>query len=124
MDGFHGAAGDPHQTVDYSDKPRPMLFRDAQPNPTQRIVRAAQHYLLRLAEPQAIASVTWLSRDPRNANMAALARTVPANHGLVEEVLVLQPDLIVCLGYPAPGGPGPMRRGRRVTWQDLTTFVP
>lgn len=36
----------------------------------------------------------------------------------------LQPDLIVCLGYPAPGGPGPMRRGRRVTWQDLTTFVP
>lgn len=33
--------GDPHQTVDYSDKPRPMLFRDAQPNPTQRIVRAA-----------------------------------------------------------------------------------
>lgn len=43
--------------------------------------------------------VTWLSRDPRNA-MAALARTVPANHGLVEEkVLVLQPDLIVAGAY-------------------------
>jgi hypothetical protein len=33
--------GDPHLTVDYADKPRPMLFKDAQPNPTLRIVRAA-----------------------------------------------------------------------------------
>ncbi|RYY95237.1 MAG: hypothetical protein EOO24_23230 [Comamonadaceae bacterium] len=34
-------AGDPHNTTDYTDKPRPMLFRDVEPNPTQRIVRAA-----------------------------------------------------------------------------------
>lgn len=33
--------GDPHVTVDYSSRPQPMLFKDAQPNPTQRIVRAA-----------------------------------------------------------------------------------
>ncbi|GAA1864420.1 nitroreductase family protein [Pseudonocardia ailaonensis] len=33
-------------------------------------------------------------------------------------------DMILCLGHPAPGGPGPLRRGRKVTWQDLTTFVP
>ncbi|MBN8748657.1 Uncharacterised protein [Xylophilus ampelinus] len=33
--------GDPHLTVDYADKPRPMLFKDALPNPTERIVRAA-----------------------------------------------------------------------------------
>ncbi|RZL87125.1 MAG: hypothetical protein EOP76_19325 [Variovorax sp.] len=34
-------AGDPHSTTDYTDKPQPMLFRDVEPNPTQRIVRAA-----------------------------------------------------------------------------------
>jgi hypothetical protein len=33
--------GDPHATTDYTDKPRPMLFRDVDPNPTSRIVRAA-----------------------------------------------------------------------------------
>ena len=33
--------GTPHTTTDYTDKPRPMLFRDVEPNPTQRIVRAA-----------------------------------------------------------------------------------
>jgi len=33
--------GDPHLSVDYSERPQPMLFRDTQPNPTQRIVRAA-----------------------------------------------------------------------------------
>jgi hypothetical protein len=33
--------GDPHQTTDYSATPRPMLFRDMEPNPTERILRAA-----------------------------------------------------------------------------------
>ena len=30
-----------HRRVDYRANPQPMLFKDAQPNPTQRIVRAA-----------------------------------------------------------------------------------
>lgn len=34
-------AGDPHNTTDYTHKPRPMLFRDVEPNPTGRLVRAA-----------------------------------------------------------------------------------
>ena len=49
--------------------------------------------VLRLANPEAIASVTWLSQDPRNANMAEAARRIPANHGLVEQVLAFRPDL-------------------------------
>ena len=36
----------------------------------------------------------------------------------------LRPDMIVCLGHPVPGGPAPIRRGSRLTWRDLTTFVP
>jgi hypothetical protein len=33
--------GMPHKTTDYADNPRPMLFLDVVPNPTERIVRAA-----------------------------------------------------------------------------------
>ncbi|MBN9468714.1 MAG: ABC transporter substrate-binding protein [Bosea sp.] len=51
--------------------------------------------VLRLADPAAIASVTWLSQDPRNANMAEAARRYPANHGLVEELLAFRPDLVI-----------------------------
>ena len=51
--------------------------------------------VLRLADPGAIASVTWLSQDPRNANMAEAARRYPANHGLVEELLAFRPDLVI-----------------------------
>ena len=33
--------GTPHRTTDYTNDPKPMLFRDMAPNPTRRIVRAA-----------------------------------------------------------------------------------
>lgn len=33
--------GAPHKLADYADRPRPMLFRDIEPNPTERIVRGA-----------------------------------------------------------------------------------
>lgn len=55
--------------------------------------------VLRLADPARIASVTWLSQDPRNANMAEAAHRIPANHGLAEEVLGFKPDLVVAGDY-------------------------
>ena len=55
--------------------------------------------VLRLADPARIASVTWLSQDPRNANMAEAARRIPANHGLAEEALGFRPDLVVAGAY-------------------------
>jgi len=79
----------------------PAHAADATTKP-QRIVSlnmCTDELVLRLAEPSAIASVTWLSQDPRNANMAELARSIPANHGLVEQVLALQPDLVVAGSY-------------------------
>ena len=55
--------------------------------------------VLRLAPRENIVSVTWLSRDPRNANMAEAARAVGVNHGLVEEVLAARPDLVIAGAY-------------------------
>jgi iron complex transport system substrate-binding protein len=51
--------------------------------------------VLRLADRDNIASVTWLSGDPDSSNVAALAAQVPVNHGLAEEVIALAPDLVV-----------------------------
>ncbi|WP_137388119.1 ABC transporter substrate-binding protein [Rhodoligotrophos defluvii] len=68
----------------------------------QRIVSlnlCADELVLRLADPAQIASVTWLSQDPANANLAALASRYPANRGLSEEVIALAPDLVIAGRY-------------------------
>ncbi len=75
---------------------------DDTPAKPQRIVSlnmCTDELVLRLAAPEHIASVTWLSQDQRNANMAELARTVPPNHGLVEQVLAHKPDLVIAGAY-------------------------
>lgn len=51
--------------------------------------------VLRLADRSNIASITWLSKDPISANVVDLAADVPVNHGLAEEIIPLDPDLIV-----------------------------
>lgn len=66
--------------------------------------------VLRLADPGHIASVTWLSQDPRNANMAEAARRVTANHGLVEQVTALRPDLVVAGAYTTRSAVALLRR--------------
>lgn len=76
------------------------------PGRPQRVVSlnlCTDELVLRLAAPEQVASVTWLSQDPRNANMAGLARHIPANHGLVEEVLAQKPDLVVAGAYTTRG---------------------
>jgi iron complex transport system substrate-binding protein len=74
---------------------------DAPAKPT-RIVSlnlCTDELVLRIAEPQNIASVTWLSRDPDNSNVADLAARIPVNHGLAEEIILLNPDLVVAGAY-------------------------
>jgi len=77
------------------------LAADPSNKPT-RIVSlnlCADQLLLRLAGRPNIASVTWLSRDPNNSNVAELAAQVPVNHGLAEEVIPLRPDLVIAGVY-------------------------
>jgi iron complex transport system substrate-binding protein len=74
------------------------------PGKPQRIVSlnmCVDELVLRLAEPQNIASVTWLSRDPKNSNVAELGARIPVNHGLAEEIIPLNPDLIIAGIYTA-----------------------
>lgn len=55
----------------------------------------ADELVLRLADPGQVASVTFLARDPRSSNVAELARDVPVNRGLAEEIVPLAPDLVI-----------------------------
>jgi iron complex transport system substrate-binding protein len=57
--------------------------------------------VLRLADHSNIASVTWLSKDPVSANVVDLAAGVPINHGLAEEIIPLDPDLVVAGTFTA-----------------------
>jgi iron complex transport system substrate-binding protein len=57
--------------------------------------------VLRLADHKNIASVTWLAATSSASNVADLATQIPANHGLAEEVIPLDPDLVVAGMYTA-----------------------
>jgi iron complex transport system substrate-binding protein len=66
------------------------------------INQCTDQIVLALLPPARIASVTWLSRDPSGSIMATAARRVGVNHGLAEEVVAQQPDLIVSGTFTAP----------------------
>jgi iron complex transport system substrate-binding protein len=59
--------------------------------------------LFELAEPAQIVSVTALSRDEGISYFAGVARDVRVNHGLAEEIVPLEPDLILAARHVASG---------------------
>jgi len=64
----------------------------------QRIVSlnmCIDELVLRLADPENVASVSWYSQDADNANMAEAAKLRPANHGSAEEAMFFHPDLVL-----------------------------
>jgi len=65
--------------------------------------------VLRLADLRNIASITWLSRG-RLSNVAALAEQVPVNHGLAEEIIPLNPDLVLAGKYTTRTAVGLLKR--------------
>ena len=59
--------------------------------------------VLLVADPANIASVTWLATDPANSVMAERAARVPQiNRGYAEEILPVQPDLVLAGQFTTP----------------------
>ena len=69
--------------------------QDARPKRIVSINQCTDELVLRLADADRVASVSWLSRDAANSNVAALADRVPVNHGLAEEVMSHRPDVVL-----------------------------
>lgn len=66
----------------------------------QRIVSmnlCTDELLMRMVDPSRIASITYLSQQPINAPLGlnAIASGLKTNHGLAEEILMQEPDLIL-----------------------------
>lgn len=55
-------------------------------------------YLLLLARPQEIASVSFLARDPLESPLWRRARQHHANKGSIEDVLARRPDVVLTMG--------------------------
>lgn len=55
-------------------------------------------YLLLLAQPQQIASVSRLSRDPADSSLWRLGQRFPGNRGDLESALRTRPNLLITMG--------------------------
>jgi iron complex transport system substrate-binding protein len=51
--------------------------------------------VLRLGDRRKIASVTWQALNPESSNVSELASGIPVNYGLAEEIIPLNPDLVI-----------------------------
>lgn len=74
----------------------------AKPVRVMSMNQCVDQIVLALLPPERIASVTWLARDPDGSLMHRAAARVGVNHGLAEEVVRQQPDLIVAGTYTTP----------------------
>lgn len=63
-----------------------------------------------VAGPGQLLSVSHLAQDPRSSAMAGEAMAFPANHGLAEEIFLLEPDLILTGSYATRGTVELLRR--------------
>lgn len=58
----------------------------------------SDEYLLLLAKPSEIASVSRLSRDPADSSLWKLGRQFPGNRGTLESALTTRPNLLITMG--------------------------
>ncbi len=87
---------------------------DAQTRP-QRIVSmnlCTDELLMRIVDPSRIASITYLSQQAINAPLGLndITSKLKVNHGLAEEVLLQEPDLILAGRYSATTAVSLLRR--------------
>ena len=84
----------------------------------QRIVSlnlCTDQLLLQMVEKDRIAALTYLAGDPRSSAMASEARGIPATSGVAEDVIALDPDLVLAGTFSTRGTVAILRRlGYRV----------
>lgn len=68
---------------------------DQKPQRIASINICTDQLLILLAKRKHIVSVSYLSRDPAISAAAAIANQIPINNGNIEELLALQPDLVL-----------------------------
>jgi len=59
----------------------------------------ADQFVLALADPEQIVTVSWLSADPEESLFASAASRHPLNYGTAEELLRFHPDVVIAGAY-------------------------
>lgn len=75
---------------------------EAKPARIVSINLCADELVLRLADPKNIAAVSFLSEDPNLSSVVDLSAKVPKTFGSPEEVLLLNPDVVIAGSYTTP----------------------
>jgi len=78
-----------------------MQWANAAPQRIASVNLCTDQYLLLLAAPDTIATVTWLSQKPESSYYYKRALHLPVNHGEAEEIVAHAPDLILAGYYTA-----------------------
>ncbi|WP_199259257.1 ABC transporter substrate-binding protein [Paracoccus binzhouensis] len=84
----------------------PGCLQPAAADPPRRVLSmnlCTDQLAMLLAAPGQLVSVSYLARDPAASTMAEEAARLPVNHGLVEEIFLARPDLVLAGGWTAPG---------------------
>ena len=92
----------------------PAAADDTPPTVASMNLCADQH-VLALADPRQILSVSWLAADPHESLFATEARRYTLNYGSAEELLALDPDVVIAGTYTSPFSRALLQRlGKRV----------
>ncbi|CAN0500101.1 unnamed protein product [Laminaria digitata] len=79
----------------------PTLGRAAPPERVVSINLCADQLLVLLADREVLLSVTFLSTQPSQSFVANRVGNIPRNYGEAEEILAMQPDLVVAGRFAA-----------------------
>ena len=79
----------------------------------------SDEYLLLLALPGEVASVSRLAQDPAETSLAPLAQRVPGNRGRIEDIIALSPDLVLTMGSSGGRSSGSIARALGMHVVDL-----
>ena len=74
----------------------------------------SDEYLLLLARPSEVASVSRLSRDPADSTLWKIGRRYPGNRGTLESTLETHPNLLITMGGGRATGMIAQRMGIRM----------
>jgi len=78
------------------------LGADERPQRVVSVNLCSDQLLLMLADPDQVASVSRLAVEPLSSFVAGQAKRYPLNQARAEEVIALQPDLVLATAYDSP----------------------
>lgn len=79
----------------------------------------SDEYLLLLARPGEVRSVSRLAQDPAESSLAPAARRVASNRGRIEDVVTLRPDLVLTMSGGGGRSSGTIARALGMRLIDL-----